>query len=226
VNDSRGFYTSRVFSTWSNEGIKMLLEGQHPHAIEMAGLQAGMPVGPLAVMDEISLGLADHIRKQTIEDFQAAGQTDTALAAAQRGDHSAPVIDKMLSLKRPGRAGGGGFYEYTEKGKHLWPELTSIFMNGQPQLPQQEMIDRIIYIQAVETARCMEEGILRNTADANLGAIFGWGFAPQHGGPLQFINGCGLQKFVDRANELGTAYGERFAPPQLLVDMAARGETF
>jgi len=226
VNDSRGFYTSRVFSTWSNEGMKMLLEGQHPHSIEMAGLQAGMPVGPLAVMDEISLGLADHIRKQTLEDMKASGAPDSALAAAQRGDHSAPVIDKMLSLKRPGRAGGGGFYEYTDKGKHLWPELTNVFMNGQPQLPQQEMIDRIIYIQAVETARCMEEGILRNAADANLGAIFGWGFAPQHGGPLQFINGCGVQAFVDRAKELAAAYGERFEPPQLLIDMAAAGKTF
>ncbi len=226
VNDSRGFYTSRVFSTWSNEGMKMLLEGQHPHSIEMAGLQAGMPVGPLAVMDEISLGLADHIRKQTLEDMKASGAPDSARAASQRGDHSAPVIDKMLNLKRPGRAGGGGFYDYTEKGKHLWPELTSVFMNGQPQLPQQEMIDRIIYIQAVETARCMEEGILRTTADANLGAIFGWGFAPQHGGPLQFINGCGVQPFVDRAKELAAAYGERFEPPQLLIDMAAKGETF
>lgn len=226
VNDSRGFYTSRVFSTWSNEGMKMLLEGQHPHAIEMAGLQAGMPVGPLAVMDEISLGLADHIRKQTLADMEAAGEEDSAQAAARRGDHSAPVIEKMLSLKRPGRAGGGGFYEYTEKGKHLWPELTSIFMNGQPQLPQQEMIDRILYIQAVETARCMQEGILRNTADANLGAIFGWGFAPQHGGPLQFINSCGLSQFVARAKELAAAWGERFEPPQLLIDMAAKGEQF
>ena len=132
----------------------------------------------------------------------------------------------MLSLKRPGRAGGGGFYEYTEKGKHLWPELTSIFMHGEPQLSQQEMIDRIVYIQAVETARCMEEGILRNTADANLGAIFGWGFAPQHGGPLQFINSCGLSAFVERARELATAYGERFEPPQLLIDMAAKGQIF
>ena len=226
VNDSRGFYTSRVFSTWSNEGMKMLLEGQHPHSIEMAGLQAGMPVGPLAVMDEISLGLADHIRKQTLKDLKESGAPDSARAAAVRGDHSAPVIDKMLSLRRPGRAGGGGFYEYTDKGKHLWPELTSIFMNGQPQLPQQEMIDRIIYIQSVETARCMQEGILRNTADANLGAIFGWGFAPQHGGPLQFINGCGLQAFVDRAQELAAAYGDRYQPPQLLIDMAAKGEKF
>ncbi len=226
VNDSRGFYTSRVFSTWSNEGMKMLLEGQHPHSIEMAGLQAGMPVGPLAVMDEISLGLADHIRKQTLADMEASGEPDSAQAAARRGDHSAPVIEKMLSLKRPGRAGGGGFYEYGEKSKHLWPELTSIFMNGQPHLPQEEMIDRILYIQAVETARCMEEGILRNTADANLGAIFGWGFAPQHGGPLQFINSCGLSTFVDRAKELAAAYGERFEPPQLLIDMAAGGDTF
>ena len=226
VNDSRGFYTSRVFSTWSNEGMKMLLEGQHPHSVEMAGLQAGMPVGPLAVMDEISLGLADHIRKQTLEDLKSSGVPDSAQAAAQRGDHSAPVIEKMLSLKRPGRAGGGGFYEYTEKGKSLWPELTSVFMNGQPQLPMQEMIDRIIYIQAVETARCMEEGILRNSADANLGAIFGWGFAPQHGGPLQYINSVGVQDFVDRAKELAAAWGERFEPPQLLIEMAARGETF
>lgn len=226
VNDSRGFYTSRVFSTWSNEGLKMLLEGQHPHSLEMAGLQAGMPVGPLAVIDEISMGLFDHIRKQTLADMKASGEPDTRLAAAARGDHAAPVIEKMLSLKRPGRAGGGGFYEYTEKGKHLWPELTSIFMHGELQLSQQEMIDRIVYIQAVETARCMEEGILRNTADANLGAIFGWGFAPQHGGPLQFINSCGLSAFVERARELATAYGERFEPPQLLIDMAAKGQIF
>ena len=222
VNDSRGFYTSRVFGTWSNEGMKMLLEGQHPHSIEMAGLQAGMPIGPLAVMDEVSLSLADHIRKQTLADLKAAGAGDASIGA----DLSAPVIDKMLELGRPGRAGGAGFYEYDENGKHLWPELANIFMNGQPQLPMQEMIDRIIYIQAVETVRCMEEGILRNSADANLGAIFGWGFAPQHGGPLQFINACGVSGFVNRAKELSATYGKRFEPPQLLITMAEKGETF
>lgn len=226
VNDSRGFYTSRVFSTWSNEALKMLLEGQHPHSLEMAGLQAGMPVGPLAVIDEISMELFDHIRKQTLADMKASGEPDTPLAAAARGDHAAPVVEKMLSLKRPGRAGGAGFYEYTATGKHLWPELTKIFTNDKPQMPQQEVIDRIIYIQAIETARCMQEGILKNAADANLGAIFGWGFCPQHGGPLQFINSCGLPAFVKRAQELAMAHGARFEPPQLLLDMAATGETF
>ncbi len=132
----------------------------------------------------------------------------------------------MLSLGRPGRAGGGGFYEYGEKGKRLWPELTKHFPTKEPQLSQQEMIDRILYIQAIETARCLEEGVLRTVADANLGSIFGWGFAPQHGGTLQFINACGVPEFVARANELSATYGSRFEPPQLLIDMAKKGERF
>lgn len=108
----------------------------------------------------------------------------------------------------------------------MWPELTTIFTNDKPRLPQQEVIDRIIYIQAIETARCMQEGILKNAADANLGAIFGWGFCPQHGGPLQVDPACGLPAFVKRAKELAMAHGVRFEPPQLLLDMAAKGETF
>ena len=226
VNDSRGFYTSRVFGTWTNEGMKLLLEGQQPHSIEMAGMQAGMPIGPLALMDEISLSLADHIRKQTIADLQAEGSGSDGAAATIAADHAEPVVDKMLSLGRPGRAGGGGFYEYSDRGKRLWPELAGIFMNGQPQLAQQEIVDRILYIQAIETARCMEEGVLRTSADANLGSIFGWGFAPQHGGTLQFINACGVSNFVRRAEQLASAYGERFEPPQLLIDMAEKGKTF
>lgn len=219
VNDSRGFYTSRVFGTWSNEGMAMLAEGQHPAAIEMAGLQAGMPVGPLAVMDEVSLSLAGHVRAQTKLDMEAEGKTYTS-------HPSEVVIDKMLELGRPGRAGGGGFYEYNGRDKKLWPELTNIFMDGQAQLSQQEMIDRILFIQSIETVRCLEEGVLQNTADANLGSIFGWGYAPFNGGTLQFINAYGLDKFVRRAEELVTDYGARFAPPQLLKDMAERGESF
>ncbi|MEM7126971.1 MAG: 3-hydroxyacyl-CoA dehydrogenase NAD-binding domain-containing protein [Chloroflexota bacterium] len=219
VNDSRGFYTSRVFGTWTNEGMAMLNEGQHPHAIEMAGLQAGMPVGPLALMDEVSLSLADHVRQQAIADGDAEGKVMT--------EHPAfPVLDKMLELERPGRAGGDGFYEYKNGSKKLWSGLAEIFMDGQEQLTQEEMVDRILFIQSIETVRCLEEGVLRSVPDANLGAIFGWGYAPFHGGPLQYINAYGVKKFVARAQELADVYGERFTPPQMLVDMAEKGKTF
>lgn len=219
VNDSRGFYTSRVFGTWTNEAMAMLSEGQHPHAIEMAGIQAGMPVGPLALMDEVSLTLANHVRQQTMADGDRDGKVST--------DHPAfPVMDKMLELGRSGRAAGAGFYDYENDNKRLWPGLIEIFLDGQEQLPQSEMIDRIIFIQSIETVRCLDEGVLRSVPDANLGAILGWGFAPFHGGPLQFINAYGVGKFVERAHELAQTYGERFAPPQSLIKMTHSGETF
>lgn len=219
VNDSRGFYTSRVFGTWTSEGMAMLGEGLHPQAIEMAGIQAGMPVGPLAVMDEVSLSLANHVRQQTAVDLQAEGKPVPT-------HPSNAIINKMLELGRPGRAGGGGFYDYANGSKRLWPELTEIFHDDTSELSQAEMMDRLLFIQAVETARCLEEGVLRSVADANLGSIFGWGFAPLHGGTLQFVNAYGVDKFVARAEELADKYGERFAPPQLLKKMAAQGETF
>ncbi|GAB4278467.1 MAG: 3-hydroxyacyl-CoA dehydrogenase NAD-binding domain-containing protein [Candidatus Promineifilaceae bacterium] len=219
VNDSRGFYTSRVFSTWTNEAMAMLAEGQHPQAVEMAGLQAGMPVGPLAVLDEVSLALFAHIRAQTVADLAAEGKI-------YRPHPGEVVLDKLLALGRTGRAGGAGFYDYNGRSKHLWPQLTELFMNGQPQLLQQEMIDRLLYIQSIETVRCLEEGVLRSVADANLGSIFGWGFAPCHGGTLQFINACGLDNFIARARLLADRYGERFSPPALLLVMAEKGEQF
>ncbi|MEM7539387.1 MAG: 3-hydroxyacyl-CoA dehydrogenase NAD-binding domain-containing protein [Chloroflexota bacterium] len=219
VNDSRGFYTSRVFGTWTNEAMAMLAEGQHPHTIEMAGIQAGMPVGPLALMDEVSLSLASHVRQQTAADLAAEGKEYKA--------HPGEIaLNKMMELGRKGRAAGAGFYDYSDSGKKLWSGLEEIFMDGQPQLSQAEMIDRILFAQSVETARCLEEGVLRTVPDANLGAIFGWGYAPFHGGPLQFINAYGVDKFIARAQELSDTYGERFAPPQLLHEMAAKGKTF
>lgn len=222
VNDSRGFYTSRVFSTWVNEGMILLAEGQHPAAIEMAGVQAGMPVGPLALLDELSLKLVHHIRTQTKADLQA-GSTYASVVAEEKSDI---VLKMMLDLDRPGRAAGRGFYEYNGTGKQLWPQLATIFANGQPQLSQAEMIDRILFIQAIETIRCVEEGVVRSTADANLGAILGWGFAPQHGGPLQYVNAYGLPRFVERAKALAAMYGLRFVPPTLLVEMVEEGKTF
>ena len=219
VNDSRGFYTSRVFGTWTNEAMALLAEGQHPQAIEMAGLKAGMPVGPLALMDEVSLSLVAHIRDQEIRDAEKEGNIYASHPAFS-------VLDKMLQLGRAGRAAGGGFYAYTGSSKRLWSSLPAIFMKGQQQVSQQEMIDRLLFIQSIETVRCLDEGILRSVADANLGSIFGWGYAPFTGGTLQFINAYGLDKFVARAQELADLYGERFTPPRYLITMAERGETF
>lgn len=226
VNDSRGFYTSRVFGTWVNEGMVLLAEGQHPAAIEMAGLQAGMPVGPLALLDELSLGLVHHIREQTKADRLAQGKQPATDREAEREDKSATVLDRMLQLDRPGRAAGRGFYEYDGERKRLWSPLAPMFRNGHQQLPQAEMIDRILFIQALETIRCVEEGVVQTTADANLGAILGWGFAPHHGGPLQYVNAYGLPAFVERSQELERLYGPRFAPPALLLEKAATGKQF
>ncbi len=221
VNDSRGFYTSRVFATYVLEGIAMLGEGINPRSIEAAGLQAGMPVGPLVLTDEISLSLLWHIRQQTIADLKAEGKTPP--------EHPAYIVaDKMLNeLKRPGKAAGAGFYEYVkdEKKKHLWTGLKQNFPE-KTQPPQKHLIDRLMFIQAIETVRCLEEGVLRNIPDANIGAIFGWGFAPFKGGTLQYINDYGLKEFIARAKELQASYGERFAVPMLLEKKVATGNEF
>jgi 3-hydroxyacyl-CoA dehydrogenase / enoyl-CoA hydratase / 3-hydroxybutyryl-CoA epimerase len=216
VNDSRGFYTSRVFSTYVLEGISLLAEGQHPRTIESAGMKAGMPVGPLALTDEVSLSLMDHIRKQTIEDLKVEGK--------EIPDHPAYKISEiMLSHKRPGKAAGGGFYEYPQNGKkYLWPELTNIFPQKEP-MPLQDMIDRMMYIQAIETVRCFEEKVVLTVADANIGSIFGWGFAPFKGGTLQFINDAGLDNFIQKAEKLTAKYGDRFKVPKILYDMQKSG---
>lgn len=219
VNDSRGFYTSRVFGTYVNEGMALLAEGQHPRAIEAAGLQAGMPVGPLAVSDEVSLSLMVHIRQQTAKDLAAEGQ--------EIPQHPAfPVVDAMVAKSRLGKAHGAGFYDYPADGKKLlWPGLRDLFPPNGP-LPQAEMIERLLFVQALETVRCLEEGVLRSVADANIGSIFGWGFAPFKGGTLQYINDYGLPAFIARSRELAAQYGDRFTPPPLLIEMANRGEQF
>lgn len=221
VNDSRGFYTSRVFATYVLEGIALLEEGNNARAIEAAGLQAGMPVGPLALTDEVSLKLIDHIRKQTIEDFKAEGKEVPA-------HHAYKAIDKMVyELNRTGKAAGAGFYEYPKDGgkKHLWSGLKQNFTEKE-QLPGKEMIERMMFIQCIETVRCLEEGVLRNVPDANIGCIFGWGFAPFKGGTLQYINDYGVAKFVARAQQLTAQYGDRFAVPALLTKMAAENKEF
>jgi 3-hydroxyacyl-CoA dehydrogenase/enoyl-CoA hydratase/3-hydroxybutyryl-CoA epimerase len=221
VNDSRGFFTSRVFGTFTNEGLAMLGEGVSAAMIENEARKAGMPVGPLAISDEVSMSLMNHIRQQTIKDLAAEGKSIP--------EHPAfAVIDMMLGeYKRSGKAAGAGFYDYPAGGKkHLWPELKARFEKSDAQISQIDVRDRILFIQAIETVRCMEEGVLKSVADANIGSIFGIGFAAWTGGALQFINQYGVQNFVARATYLAEQYGERFLPPALLLDKAAKKERF
>ncbi|OQY80098.1 MAG: 3-hydroxyacyl-CoA dehydrogenase [Chloroflexi bacterium UTCFX4] len=221
VNDARGFYTSRVFGTYVSEGMTLLAEGQHPRAIESAGVKAGMAVGPLAVSDEVNIGLIWHIREQTRKDFEAEGKTFP-------NDASDRVVDFMVNTaKRTGKAQGAGFYEYPENGKKfLWRELQNHFPPSDVELSQQEMIDRLLFVQCLETARCVQQGVLTSSADANIGSIFGWSFAPFSGGTLQFINAYGIEKFIARSRELAQKYGVRFEPPQLLLEIAEQGKSF
>ena len=223
VNDSRGFFTSRVFGTFVNEGICMLSEGIHPASIDNAGLLAGMPVGPLTISDEVSLTLMQHVRDQSKKDVEAAGGTWTAHPAEA-------IIDQMVNDHgRKGKSAGAGFYEYPAKGKkHFWPELETLYVNQEKanQVKLQDLKDRILFIQAIETVRCLEEGVLRTVEDANIGSIFGIGYAPWTGGAIQFINQYGVRQFAGRAKELAVAHGERFAPPALLLEHAEQEKPF
>jgi 3-hydroxyacyl-CoA dehydrogenase/enoyl-CoA hydratase/3-hydroxybutyryl-CoA epimerase len=221
VNDSRGFYTSRVFSTYPNEGLALLAEGNHPQEIETAGKKAGMPVGPLAVIDEVNIGLVAGIRNQTRIDLAAEGKKLPPGPAD-------PVIDLMTEkLNRLGRANGKGFYEYPDNGKkYLWPELQKHFPPTKNPLSQNKMIERMLFVQVIETIRCYEENVVTSVEDANIGSIFGWGFAPFKGGTLQFVNNYGIQEFEKQAQKLAKNYGKRFAPPELLIEMAANNQIF
>lgn len=221
VNDSRGFYTSRVFGTYVSEGIAMLAEGVHPRSIEVAGMKSGMPMPPLALQDEVSLSLSLHVMEQTKKAMEAEGKAFTPHPAMS-------VVEKMVKeFGREGKKVSKGFYDYPENGeKHLWSELTELYPTKDEQPSQQDLVDRLLYVQANETAKCYEENVVRTVADANIGSIFGWGFAPNQGGTLQFINSVGVDKFVARSRELAQKYGARFEPAQILVEMAAKGEVF
>ncbi len=217
VNDNRGFYTSRVFSTYLMEGITMLKEGVHPRSIEVAGQQAGMPMPPLALQDEVSLSLSLHVADQTRKDLAAEG--------ANYVEHPGlSVVRQLCEAGRSGRKAGRGFYDYDDAGKRLWPELGRLFPVAATQPAQRELIDRLLFVQANEAARCFDEGVLRSVADGNVGSIFGWGFAPFLGGALQFINAMGTRAFVARARELAAAHGPRFEPAAGLVRRAERNE--
>ena len=208
VNDSRGFFTSRVFGTFVMEGAAMLGEGIPAPVIEQAGIQAGMPVGPLAVLDETALSLSVHVLDQTRADWRADGKTHIASAGEL-------LVERMVKeFDRNGRAAGAGFYDYPqEKGarKFLWPGLKELFEKPGVAWNIDDLKDRLLYRQSVETARCLAENVLTTVHDANIGSIFGIGFPAWTGGAMQFIYGTGVEKFCARASELADKFGPGFA---------------
>ncbi|WP_310644688.1 3-hydroxyacyl-CoA dehydrogenase NAD-binding domain-containing protein [Limnohabitans sp.] len=213
VNDSRGFYTSRTFGTFVMEGAAMLGEGIPAPVIENLAMQVGMPVGPLAVLDETALSLSVHVLDQTREDFTKEGKTYTATPGEL-------FVERMVKeLKRPGRAAGGGFYDYPAgQKKVLWPELKTRFEKADVALNLQDIKDRLLYRQAVETARCLQEGVLTSVHDGNIGSIFGIGFPAWTGGALQFIYGQGVEAFAKRCAELAAKYGAGFVLTAEVID--------
>jgi 3-hydroxyacyl-CoA dehydrogenase/enoyl-CoA hydratase/3-hydroxybutyryl-CoA epimerase len=218
VNDSRGFYTSRVFSVFTREGMAMLSEGVNPALIENVAKFAGMPVGPLAVTDEVSQELSYHVGKQTRADL---GDTYEVTPAEE-------VIRKFVEdFDRRGKRFGKGFYDYPEGGKkHLWPGLAEHFPVAAEQPAPEEVKTRLLYAQAIESVRCMDENVVTNPADADIGSIFGWGFPPYTGGAISFIETVGLKKFVAEADRLAKQYGPRFEVPASLRTKAEKGETY
>jgi 3-hydroxyacyl-CoA dehydrogenase/enoyl-CoA hydratase/3-hydroxybutyryl-CoA epimerase len=222
VNDSRGFFTSRVIGTFLNEGIAMLGEGLNPVSIERAATQAGYPVGPLQLMDELTLTLPQKLRNEARHAIEAVGGTYVAHPAEA-------IIDRMVELGRKGRSTGGGFYDYPAEGdRRIWPGLYEHFSPNGSHIPLDDMKDRMLFVEALETVKCFDEGVITSAADANIGSIMGIGFPAWSGGVVQFMVGYpgGLNAFVARTRELEARYGRRFAPPPLLVATADEGGDF
>ncbi|BAC69391.1 3-hydroxyacyl-CoA dehydrogenase [Streptomyces avermitilis] len=233
VNDSRGFFTSRVIGHFINEGVAMVGEGIEPASIEQAAAQAGYPAKVLSLMDELTLTLPRKIRAESKRAVEEAGGTWVTHPAEA-------VIDRMVDeFGRTGRGGGAGFYDYVDgKRAKLWPGLREHFTKPGHEIPFEDMQERMLFAEALDTVRLLEEGVLTSVADANIGSIFGIGFPGWTGGVLQYINGyaggpgagagagAGLPGFVARARELAERYGERFTPPALLVEKAEKGEHF
>ncbi|GAA0654827.1 3-hydroxyacyl-CoA dehydrogenase NAD-binding domain-containing protein [Kitasatospora atroaurantiaca] len=223
VNDSRGFFTSRVIGQFINEGVAMVGEGVDPVSVEQAAAQAGYPAKVLSLLDELTLTLPRKIRNEARRAVEESGGSWTEHPADR-------VMDRMLDeFERPGRSGGAGFYDYEDgRRTRLWPGLREHFTKPDAQIPFEDMKERMLFAEALDSVRCLEEDVLTSVADANVGSILGIGFPAWTGGVLQYINGYegGLPGFTARARELAAAYGERFTPPPLLERLAAEGGSF
>jgi 3-hydroxyacyl-CoA dehydrogenase/enoyl-CoA hydratase/3-hydroxybutyryl-CoA epimerase len=222
VNDSRGFYTSRCFGTYLQEGMEMLAEGIAPAIIDNVGRMTGMPRGPLEMHDDVALDLS----------YKVATQTKKDLGDAYVPSPADPIVEKMVNdLGRFGRKNGKGFYDYPadKSPKRLWQGLSDVapvkITEADPAAVE-ELRTRLLYRQAVEAARCYAEGVVHDARDADVGAILGWGFAPWTGGPLSLIEGVGLAQFVATCDRLAKTYGPRFEVPQRLREMAEKGQSF
>jgi 3-hydroxyacyl-CoA dehydrogenase/enoyl-CoA hydratase/3-hydroxybutyryl-CoA epimerase len=230
VNDSRGFFTSRVCGAFISEGHRLLKEGVPAAMIENCARYAGMPVGPLALNDEVAIDLSWKIMDQTRRDAEAAGEKF-------EGAGTEDILELMVKkLERFGRKNGKGFYEYPSDGKkRLWPELQKHFP-ADPKLlygegeekraKEDEIKKRLLYVQAVDTVRCLEANVLTNPQDGDVGSIMGLGFAPQTGGAVSLIDQVGVKQFVAECDVLAQKYGPQFAVPKLLRDMADKGQSF
>jgi len=225
VNDSRGFFTSRVIGQFINEGIAMVGEGVPAASVEQAAAQAGYPAKVLSLVDELTLTLPRRIRSEARAAVEASGGTWQAHPAEA-------VLDRMVDeFGRPGRSGGAGFYDYEDgRRTRLWPGLAEHFgrPGGEEAVSFRDLQERMLFVEALDTVRLLEEGVLTSVADANVGSLLGIGFPAWTGGVLQYVNGYegGVAGFTARARELAAAYGDRFAPPALLEEKAERGEAF
>ena len=217
VSDSRGFYTSRCFMTYPLEASNMLAEGISPVLIENSGVYSGMAVGPFAVNDEVGIDLSHHIGEAT----------KAALGDAYKTEASHEVIGKLFELGRNGKKNKKGFYEYPEdEKKFIWPGLADHYPLADEQPSQEDVTRRLLYRQALEVVRCMEENVVTAPEDADIGAIFGWGFAPWTGGPISMIDTLGIDTFVSECDELAKKHGDMFDVPAGLRKMQRDGEKF
>ena len=219
VNDALGFFTSRVFSTYLDEGCRLLVEGFDPIFIDNMGRGVGMPVGPLTVFDEVSQVLNCKAAETQRELGVYGSRSDSSVAIE--------VAERLMEFGRGGRHHGGGFYEYPAGGsKHIWPGLYEIYRKHDARIDEGDAADRLLFRQVVEALKCLQEGVLRTVPEGNIGSLMGIGAPAWTGGFIQFVNTYGLQRFIDRCAELAHRYGERFAAPVIVAEKVAAGEAF
>ena len=220
VNDNVGFFTSRTFEAQLNEAAQLVAEGVHPVRVDNCGVAIGMPVGPLTVTDEVSLRLLKQVRDTQISlGLRSSNDDATPLGTALRES-------LCTAANRGGRQYGGGFYEYSEAGKVIWPELLQQYYREDLAITDQDIKDRLLFSSVITALNCLQEGVVNSVADANIGSLFGIGAPAWTGGYIQFVNGYGLPEFITRCEQLATAFGPRFIAPAIVHEYAKQNKIF